>query len=204
MKLWTLARKRWIVRWNLQTCSLPEGISCFEVSFSYRVGLDKFAFLKFSISICEGRTRTEQDTGKYYKKGKMYQKLKIKDLYFHFVLWYITKKFYKDIYLQFLESCTVFTSNYCFCVFLHIFLHRNSYNLSTSLYDKANVVAPINLDWQIYSRINYIWLTYKWHTNDMRVHATLILMAYEYVRVIYGQYMDDIRVHTSGIWMPYE
>ena len=94
MKLWTLARKRWIVRWNLQTCSLPEGISCFKVSFSYRVGLDEFAFLKYSISICEGRTRTEQDTGKYYKKGKMYQKLKIKDLYFHFVLWYITKKTY--------------------------------------------------------------------------------------------------------------
>ena len=42
--------------------------------------------------------------------------------------------------------------------------------------------------------------------NDMRVHATLILMeyeyipvTYEYIRMMYGQYMDDVRVHTSGI-----
>ena len=159
-----------------------------------------------------------QDTGKFYKKGQIYQKLKIKDLYFHFVLWYITKKFYKDIYLQFLESCTIFTSNYCFCIFLHRFLHRNSYNLSTSLYDKANVVAPINLNWYIYSRINYIWLhtndiwmtceymrllywwntsTYQWHTSTYEWCTDNIWMMYEYIRVAYEW-------HTSNILMAYE
>ena len=41
--------------------------------------------------------------------------------------------------------------------------------------------------------------TYEWHTDDIRVHTSVIGMTYEYTRVTYGWHTSTYDWHTNGI-----
>ena len=46
--------------------------------------------------------------------------------------------------------------------------------------------------------------TYKWHTDDIRVHTSGIWVTYEWHTSTYEWHTNDVRVHTSDFRMTYE